>query len=134
MFTIVLAAYICCFPYSEYTLSCNNVPGPPSFSLLLGNLPDIVPDQTAPAPWQWHERCGTTIRYSYFLGRQRFTTTDPRAAEYILQHTEVFVRPPQMTRVMGWAFGQGILTVEGEAHKRQRRVLAPASARKRSGR
>lgn len=123
---ILLLLYIYCYPYTEYTLAYRNVPGPPSSSVLFGNLPDIVHDQTVPAPMQWFRQYGTTIRYSYFLGAHRFTTTDARAVEFIAQHTDLFVRPPQLSRVLGWAFGHGILTVEGEAHKRQRRVLNPA--------
>lgn len=124
-FTLIFAAYIYFYPYTEYRLSYRNVPGPPRSSFLFGNLPEIVKLQTESAPHAWHNKYGSTIRYSYFLGNNRFTTTDPRGSEYILQHTDLFVRPPQMTRVMGWVFGKGILTVEGEAHKRQRRVLSP---------
>lgn len=125
---LVLSVYFGCFIWNEYRLpyTYRNVPGPPRTSFFLGNLTDIMHDQTTPAPMQWFRQYGTTIRYSYFFGTPRFTTTDARAAEYIVQHTDLFIRPPQMTRVLGWAFGHGLLTVEGEAHKRQRRVLSPA--------
>lgn len=93
------------------------------------------------------DRYGYTFAYSGFLGQKRLYTTDPKALSYILVQKAVSTRsclevlssaiykltllhqqyeypkPMQLRNALARILGEGVLFVEGEQHKHQRRLL-----------
>ncbi|TXT04309.1 hypothetical protein VHUM_04196 [Vanrija humicola] len=123
---LVLAAYIYLFPYREYTLSFRNLQGPPRTSLVWGNLGEIIKAPPCGKHDEWVAEYGHTIRYTMMFGENRIVTTDPVALGYILQHSYEFIKPPRTNEFLVRMLGNGVLTAEGDVHRRQRRVLNPA--------
>jgi cytochrome P450 len=102
--------------------------GPKNSSVLFGNLIDLHDQETTNIFAHWDLLYGSTFIYNGFFGMPRLFTTDPKAISYILQHAyhypkPDFVRDSLATMAAGH---DGILTVEGDHHKRQRKILAPA--------
>lgn len=122
---IIAVVYFYLGFWTEYTLPYNNLPGPPTASLLLGNMKEIA--KNAPHVYQskWHAQYGPTIRFPVLFGGHRLLTKDTRALAYIVNNSDTFIKPPQMSRILTNLIGAGVLTVE-EGHRRQRRVLNPA--------
>lgn len=71
----------------------------------------------------WAKIYGHTYRYRVLLGKPRICTIDPAAINYILSHTEIFVKPSAGRKYLASFLGNGLLVAEGADHKRQRRVL-----------
>ncbi|KAL1407956.1 hypothetical protein Q8F55_004753 [Vanrija albida] len=122
----VLALYIYLFPYNEYTLTFRNLQGPPSSSLVWGNLSEIIKAPPCGKHDEWIAEYGHTIRYTMMFGETRIVTTDPVALGFILQHSYEFIKPPRTNQFLERMLGNGVLTAEGDVHRRQRRVLNPA--------
>ncbi|KAJ3558398.1 hypothetical protein NM688_g949 [Phlebia brevispora] len=57
---------------------------------------------------------------------QRLFTLDPVTMNHILQHTTVYEKPWPSRRLISNLIGVGMLSAEGQVHKRQRRVALPA--------
>jgi cytochrome P450 len=53
-------------------------------------------------------------------------TSDPKAIQHIYNNSSVFVRQTNNRQILEMVMGSGLVTVGGEAHKRQRRVMQPA--------
>lgn len=60
------------------------------------------------------------------LGSQELVTCDPLAVGHILTHDEDWVKPQPIRQLLSNITGEGVLTVEHDPHRRQRRVLNPA--------
>jgi cytochrome P450 len=43
-----------------------------------------------------------------------------------LKYSNIYEKPPTTRRLIEWLIGYGVHAAEGDAHKRQRRVAAPA--------
>jgi cytochrome P450 len=69
---------------------------------------------------------GSTITYKGLGSIHRLYTTDLKAINYILMNSDDFGKPLQVRFNLGRIFGPGILIVEGEQHRQQRRILNPA--------
>lgn len=57
---------------------------------------------------------------------QRLFTLDPVTMSHILQHTTIYEKPLPSRRLISGLIGVGMLSAEGQTHKRQRRVALPA--------
>ena len=57
---------------------------------------------------------------------QRLFTLDPVTMNYVLQHTTTYEKPWPSRRLISSLIGVGLLSAEGQVHKRQRRVALPA--------
>jgi cytochrome P450 len=53
-------------------------------------------------------------------------TTDLRALQHVLAHSDTFEKSLFVRRFLGRALGWGVLVAEGAPHRAQRRVLNPA--------
>lgn len=75
---------------------------------------------------QNRERYGKIV---YFRAgpRRVYQLNDPEDIQYVLvKHPEQFYKSPSLKRVAGKVIGQGLLTSEGDLHKRQRKLVQPA--------
>lgn len=123
---LLLGLYIYLFPYREATLTFRNLRGPARTSLVWGNLGEIIKAPPCGKHDEWIAEYGHTIRYTMMFGETRIVTTDPVALGFILQHSYEFVKPERTNQFLERMLGNGVLTAEGDVHRRQRRVLNPA--------
>ncbi|WOO83790.1 Leukotriene-B4 omega-hydroxylase 3 [Vanrija pseudolonga] len=105
----------------------SNLPGPPSASWVLGNAGEmLLSGEPGTAAARWLAEHGGTISYASLLGTRGLATTDLVALAHITRNAYEFVKPRNANALLGSILGDGILTAEGSAHRRQRRVLNPA--------
>jgi hypothetical protein len=102
--------------------------GPPAPSFFFGNLIEMHDMENTNLLRDWEQVYGNTFRYKGFVGGCRLMTTDPVAVAHILGHAydypkPDFVRDSLATMAAGH---NGLLTSEGDMHKRQRKILSPA--------
>lgn len=122
----LLWVYVYNWPYTEYTLSYRNVPGPPRSSFLWGSLLDVLQSKPGERHTQWTAEYGPTHRFHSVFGTIRLYTADPGGLSFILQHSDDFIKPERSNRTLKEMIGDGILTAEGADHRRQRKIMNPA--------
>ncbi|KAK7056615.1 hypothetical protein VNI00_002332 [Paramarasmius palmivorus] len=115
-----------------------NLRGPPSRSFFMGNLKDmhdaenVVHPHTETLFQRWEKEYGKVFVYQGFVGGKRLMLMDPRAVGDVLGRAydypkPEFVRDSLSGMVGGFKKGaEGLLTSEGDVHRRQRKILAPA--------
>ncbi|TFK88470.1 cytochrome P450, partial [Polyporus arcularius HHB13444] len=94
----------------------------------MGNLREMHDQENNGLVARWTAEHGSTFVYRGFIGGCRLMTTDPRAVNYIMSRgydypKPDFVRDSLASMVAGY---EGLLTAEGEMHRKQRKVLNPA--------
>ncbi|KAI1659915.1 cytochrome P450 [Daldinia decipiens] len=114
--------------YPNFFSPLRHLPGPKDHNLVLGQeVKKFRADGPASVQLQWMRRWPDTpfIRYISFAGKEVLLVNSLAAHKAILQ-TRVyeFVKPPFFARLVGEITGVGLLFSEGEAHKRERRLLA----------
>ncbi|KAJ7202836.1 cytochrome P450 [Mycena pura] len=102
--------------------------GPPCPSFFIGNLSEMHDMENTNLVAQWEAAYGASFVYRGFVGGCRLMTTDPAAVAHVLGNAydypkPDFVRDSLATMAAGH---DGLLTVEGDQHKRQRKILTPA--------
>ncbi|KAI0631058.1 cytochrome P450 [Trametes polyzona] len=107
----------------------DRVPGPPSASLFVGNLLQLC-DHNG---WSFHReiahKYGSVIKLNWLFNKPLLYIFDPLALEHILKDIVTYDQPSWfLDHVM--MLGDGILSVTGETHRKQRRMLMPAFAPK----
>ncbi|KAL4261304.1 Cytochrome P450 superfamily protein [Pleurotus pulmonarius] len=114
------------FVYGEFTSSLRYLPGPKSSSWIYGNFREIFDAENSVLHEQWVKEYGPTIKYRGLFGVTRLYTTDPKALNHILMNTDVYQKPEMTRHALGRVLGEGVLIVEGEKHRRQRKIMNPA--------
>ncbi|KAF5382545.1 hypothetical protein D9615_002825 [Tricholomella constricta] len=105
-----------------------NLPGPPCPSFFIGNLAEMHDQENTNLIATWQDTYGPTFVYRGFIGGPRLMTTDPVALAHVLAHAYQYPKPDFVRdSLASMAAGHdGLLTVEGDQHRRQRRILGPA--------
>ncbi|CUA74247.1 Cytochrome P450 4A25 [Rhizoctonia solani] len=75
---------------------------------------------------QWMETYGSTYSYRGFLLSYRLFTADTRALTYIMTQTDTFPKPDSVRKGLAEVVGYGLISAEGDVHKRQRRIMSPS--------
>jgi hypothetical protein len=101
--------------------------GPPSPSFFIGNLAEMHDQENNNLIADWEAAYGPTFVYKGFIGGCRLMTTDPAAVAHILGNAydypkPDFIRDSLATMIVGH---DGLLTVEGDVHRRQVRRATP---------
>ncbi|KZO99257.1 cytochrome P450 [Calocera viscosa TUFC12733] len=101
--------------------------GPPNPSWILGQEPAIIAAEDGILIQQWAETFGFTFKYPSFMSKWELCTMDPRAVSYILTNNYVYPKPDVIRQFLSQILGtEGLISAEGETHKRQRRILNPS--------
>lgn len=97
------------------------IPSPPSPSLFVGNLAQLIDQENNDIFRIWTDQYGHTLTYRGFISGHRLLTTDPLALSYILGHAYDFPKPDFVTDALAemGAGHDGLLTVQGDVHRRQ---------------
>ncbi|KAJ3573312.1 hypothetical protein NP233_g2500 [Leucocoprinus birnbaumii] len=104
------------------------LPGPPSASMFFGNSLQILKSEDqVELHRQWVKKYGPTIVYKgIFWPGGRIYTLDLKAINHILMNCYTYKKPDFITHSIRRVVGDGILFVEDDVHKKQRRVMNPA--------
>ncbi|KAI0933177.1 hypothetical protein AcV7_004723 [Taiwanofungus camphoratus] len=107
-----------------YISSLRSLPGPPNPSWLYGNLKEV--DENWSLHEAWIQKYGPAIKYKGFLSLDRLYTLDTRALSHVLVNSFVYQKPDMIRYNLTRIFGKGLLVVEAERHRQQRRIMNPA--------
>lgn len=87
----------------------------------------IEPSPVQLAQWAHDIPNDGFIRYHGILNVQKVLVTDPAAVQDIfITKPYSFIKPPPITKIIRSLLGDGLVVVEGEAHKTQRKAIQPA--------
>ncbi|KAG6909596.1 hypothetical protein DXG01_016635 [Tephrocybe rancida] len=99
--------------YGELTSPVRNLPGPPnSGGWIYGNFKEMWSEEDA-VPQE-------------SIQATRLFTTDTKALNHVLMNTNIYQRPKASRYTLGRIVGEGVLVVEGDKHRQQRKVMNPA--------
>ncbi|KAJ8592655.1 cytochrome P450 [Rhizopogon salebrosus TDB-379] len=123
-FTISLIIY---GVYRRYTrISLADVPGPQSASFIMGNMKELYQGQAAEADFKWQAQYGNVVRFKGLFGEDELMISDPAALQYIFVKSGYrFHKQENRTVLIKILNGRGLLSAEGDDHRRQRRVMLP---------
>ncbi|KAF9128525.1 hypothetical protein BGW39_004978 [Mortierella sp. 14UC] len=132
----LLTAYIFYNVYllPDYISPFRLIPGPPNKSKhnkyhipLLGLFLDILREEVGVPFGQWIEEYGDIVCYRALFNAQHVLVADPRAITHIFStYAYQCPKPNRVIRLLGMSIGRDILLVEGDVHKRQRKMFNPA--------
>ncbi|KAF8608524.1 cytochrome P450 [Ceratobasidium sp. AG-I] len=110
------------------------LPGPPRDGLFVADqMFDLLNPRFSKQTHEKYEQYGKNIRFqgmAFF--DNRFLSMDPVSLNYMLNRaSELYTKPWQTRRfvgrlISGGSFSAGIITSEGEDHRKLRRIIAPA--------
>ncbi|KAF9480874.1 cytochrome P450 [Pholiota conissans] len=112
--------------YAELTSPLRDLPGPPSENMFFGNFRELFSSDSSAVQQKWTEKYGKTIKYKGIMGITRLYTTDLKAVNHFLVNTQTYQKPAAAIYNLTRILGEGVLVVEGDAHKLQRKLLNPA--------
>ncbi|KAK1146295.1 hypothetical protein N8T08_003082 [Aspergillus melleus] len=118
--------------YPEYFSSIGHIPTPPRRSWLTGNSSSFFIESPFDEMRKWVETIPNNglIRYYIAGNLERVLLTNPKSLSELLAHKVYEFPKPEIIRAsFAHVTGEhGLLLVEGEEHKRQRKNLMPAFA------
>lgn len=80
----------------------------------------------------WTRLYGHVYRYRSFFGRHRVVIDDPAALEHILfRRQDIYPKPREINEALIHVAGNGLLTAEGDVHRRMRKVSTAAFSKER---
>lgn len=99
-------------------------------SLFFGDFRAIKAAQPGEQHVKWMNELGPIYRYRHMFYVQRVLLADPKALIHILSPAKAYQYPkPEYTSAfLTAALGQGLVSIEGDVHRRQRKIIAPAFA------
>ncbi|KAJ7726265.1 cytochrome P450 [Mycena maculata] len=110
--------------HEELTSPLRNLPGPKNMNVVLGHFRNI--DKHANITRRWRDEFGTNFQFRGLLNRRELYTADTKALNHILVNSHLYQKGPTATMLLAHFLGNGLLAVEGDEHKRQRKILNPA--------
>ncbi|KAK7051784.1 cytochrome P450 [Favolaschia claudopus] len=129
LFAAYTLLYLLNLIIQELRSPLRHVPGPKTSKLanfFYGQINDSDTAQTLRKRQQWVEQYGPTLKYRGFLGFSRLYTQDTKAINHVLMHPYTYQKPESTRYNLSRIVGPGLLVVEADVHKQQRRVMNPA--------
>ncbi|KAI5892439.1 cytochrome P450 [Schizophyllum commune H4-8] len=104
----------------------DNIPGPASPSVLTGNFQQLY----SVSGWEFHAKLareyGSVVRLTGPLGERQLYVGDPKALHHIVvKDQDVYEEHPQFISTNSLIFGNGLLSTQGDKHKKQRKLMNP---------
>ncbi|CCM04150.1 uncharacterized protein FIBRA_06312 [Fibroporia radiculosa] len=106
--------------------SLRDLPGPTNSSWFFGNAKEVRASERSAVLSIWAKTYGKTYRYKVLFNSDVLYTLDTRAISHVLNHSNDYLKPQLQHFVFSQAVGEGLLTAEGDQHRRQRRIMNPA--------
>nr|BED42986.1 cytochrome P450 monooxygenase [Trametes versicolor] len=132
---ILYAAIFCMtfFLWKRFRLArcpLDNVPGPLRGSFLLGNALQM----SGRHAWDFHaqiaQRYGPVVKVHWLFGTSALYVFDPLALNQIVKDEGKFDEPEWYTQTIHMMLGPGLLSVTGDTHKKQRKMINPVFSAK----
>lgn len=112
------------FPF--YISPLRSVPTVPGFPLW-GQTHSFLTEEAGIPPRRWHKQHGPIVRWFLPFGVARLSVIDDEALKQIfIRNPYRWPKPPNTKANLAYMLGDGLLTVDGDAHVQQRKVVAPA--------
>jgi cytochrome P450 len=108
--------------------SLRQLRGPEPSSFWLGNEADIrYQNEVGDCEFKWMREFGSAWRRAGCFGADRLMLADPKAIKHIL-HSAGYHYPKTVERAhfIKLISGDGIVSAQGQAHHRQRKIMSPA--------
>ncbi|KAJ7846797.1 cytochrome P450 [Mycena leptocephala] len=131
--------------YHEFTSPFRLLPGPKSAHWFYGNAKELLDDVRGfcwmipiliKSPFlclkyhglqeRWVQKYGRTWKFHRFFGQTGMYTTDLKAIHHFLSNSQIYQKSEDTRFSLGRVVGPGILVVEGDVHKQQRKIMNPA--------
>ncbi|KAJ7616656.1 cytochrome P450 [Roridomyces roridus] len=123
---LYLGYQLCKAVYNEWVSPMRLLPGPKSTHWFFGNLLDIMKDESGGLQERILAEYGRTMKFHGFFGRSRLFTTDPKAVHHFMARLDIYQKSEASRFSLGRIVGPGILVVEDDEHKKQRKIMNPA--------
>jgi cytochrome P450 len=97
----------------------------------VGVFPAINEEEPGQAHKRWmreYRNPTGLVTYPGLFYVRRVMPTSSATLQHILNNWTLYTKPEQSRRALSRILGDGLLTAEGEMHRRQRKVLTPAFA------
>ncbi|GBB88722.1 hypothetical protein RclHR1_01530010 [Rhizophagus clarus] len=108
-----------------YITPLRKIPGPPSKSLIFGNVNTLLTEEEPQI--KWVQKYGNIIKYYGLFNQPTLFIADTKIIQDItLNKVYDFIKPPNMLADAIIIAGRGLVLAEGEDHKRQRKMMNPA--------
>ncbi|KAK0520953.1 hypothetical protein OC834_002118 [Tilletia horrida] len=97
-------------------------------TIVMGDFARIKAAAPAAQHIEWMQSLGPVYRYRHAFYVQRVLLADPKAMLWLTtqQNSYKFPKPEHTSAFLAAMIGHGLVASDGDAHKRQRRILAPA--------
>ncbi|KAJ7486788.1 cytochrome P450 [Mycena latifolia] len=112
--------------YARLTSPLRYMPGPKSTHWFMGNFLELMQGPASGIEDRWVEQYGWTMRFNGFFNSSDLYTLDTKALQHILSNTHIYQKSDEARYNLGRIVGPGILVVEGDVHKQQRKIMNPA--------
>ncbi|KAJ7670074.1 cytochrome P450 [Mycena polygramma] len=112
--------------YKELTSPLRHIPGPKSTHWFYGNMKEFMEDEDSGLVERWVQEYGTTFKFHQIFGQSGLHTTDTKAMHHLISNTHIYQKSELSRFLLGRVVGPGILVVEGDVHKQQRKIMNPA--------
>ncbi|KAK1235950.1 hypothetical protein PQX77_000817 [Marasmius sp. AFHP31] len=104
-----------------------HIAGPSFGSLFSGNFQETFNDRKATVINRWIDRYGKVFRTWAFFGDIELYVADLKGIGHVLKHDSVRYQKPEMVLfITKRLIGNGLFVIEGDAHRKQRKVMNPA--------
>ncbi|KAF2837523.1 cytochrome P450 [Patellaria atrata CBS 101060] len=117
--------------WPKFLSPLRHIPGPKDGNFFMGQFTTIIREPSGEPLRRWtreipHEGL---IKYTHVFNSERVAPVSPKAlSEVLVTKNYEFVKPERLRKGLGRILGVGVLVAEGDEHKRQRKLLAPAFA------
>ncbi|THH16007.1 hypothetical protein EUX98_g9372 [Antrodiella citrinella] len=107
--------------------SISDIPGPKPDSFWLGNVGKLYRSLIGDVDFVWQDQFGGIARIKGPIGQDVLWISDPKALQFIHQTAGYnFPKPSERQAIIRLSTDHGLASVDGEIHKRQRKVMLPA--------
>ncbi|GAA5887361.1 hypothetical protein JCM6882_002506 [Rhodosporidiobolus microsporus] len=129
--TIATLSYVALWLYriflSPLFSTLRQLPGPKPEHPVWGNVRQVITQEPGVAYRQWTDEYGGAVRFRHLLGEDQLLITDPAALNYVLNsNVDNYPKPPVLLADIHMLLGGGLAEADGDYHRRQRRLMAPA--------
>ncbi|KAF8318460.1 cytochrome P450 [Clavulina sp. PMI_390] len=88
---------------------------------------ELLQQEPSSAARRWHSKFGHIVLFEGFFKSPRISITDPRALHHVLiAEPYKYTKPQFIRQLLALLLGEGLVVVEGEDHRRQRRIMNPS--------
>ncbi|KAJ7506052.1 cytochrome P450 [Mycena galericulata] len=110
--------------YAQFTSPLRGMVGPENPSLLLGHFRQLEDDSELTKKWK--AQYGANFQMKGLFSTRELYTSDTKALTHITNHSDLYQKPGFVRYHLSRIVGTGLLVVEGDDHRRQRKILNPA--------